>query len=142
MVTLVLVAGTGWLLWQAGTAIWDATSLAVRGEVVSARVVDVDLHTRLGMADDYLVVPGGDVAVPISTHSEDIPVGAVVDVVVDPDDPGRADLAGDGWPWLATLMPLFLAVVCGVTALLTLGFALGVPMPFEESGPERDAEET
>ncbi|MEJ2860373.1 hypothetical protein [Actinomycetospora flava] len=142
LVTLALVAGTVWLLWQAGTAVWDAGVLLVRGEVVSARVVEVDLHRKLGMADELLVVPaGGDVAAPISTHREDIPVGAVVDVVVDPDDPARADLASDGWPWLATTMPLFLAVVCGVTALLTLGFALGVPMPSEEDEPGRTPEE-
>jgi len=142
IVTLALVAGTVWLLWQAGTATWDAAVLAVRGEVVSAQVVEVDLHRKLGVADELVVVPaGGDVAAPITTHREDIPVGAVVDVVVDPDDPARADLASDGWPWLATTMPLFLAIVCGVTALLTLGFALGVPMPSEEDEPERTPED-
>ncbi|MFC5141313.1 hypothetical protein ACFPK1_23955 [Actinomycetospora rhizophila] len=137
VVTLALVAATLWLLWQAGTATWDAAVLAVRGEVVSARVVDAQLHTRLGMADDLVVVPAGsDVAATVSTHREDLGVGAVVDIVVDPQDPGRADLASDGWPWLATVMPLFLAFVCGVAALLTLGAALGLAPPEEPDAPE------
>lgn len=147
LATLGLLAGTGWLLWQAGTATWDAAVLAVRGEVVSARVVEVELHRRLGMADDLVVVPAGsDLGVPVVTHREDIPVGAVVDVVVDPGDPERADLASDGWPWLATLMPLFLAFVCGVTALLTLGAALGIateePGDTEPTEPTEDAGDT
>ncbi|MDD7938887.1 hypothetical protein PHK61_10705 [Actinomycetospora lutea] len=140
--TLGLVGLTLWLLWQAGTATWDAAVLALRGEVVSARVIDAQLHTKLGMADDLVVVPAGsDVAATVSTHREDLGVGAVVDVVVDPDDPTRADLASDGWPWLATVMPLFLAFVCGVSALLTLSAALGLPPPDETDGTDEPGED-
>ncbi|MEJ2890451.1 DUF3592 domain-containing protein [Actinomycetospora aeridis] len=127
VVTLGLVGLTLYLLWQGGSAIWDAAVLAARGETVSARVVEVDLNTKLGMPDELVVLPGGaTVPVEIATRREDIGVGAVVDVVVDPDAPDRAALASDGWPWLATLMPLFLAPWVALSALVTLGPALGV----------------
>lgn len=137
--TLGFVCGTVFLLWQGGSATWDALMLAVRGEVVSARVVDVDLHTRMGMADELSVVPAGaSEPVEISTRREDIPVGAVVDVVVDPSDPTRAALASDGWPWMATTMPFFLAPFAALLALLMLGFACGQPVYHRELDPGAD----
>ncbi|MDD7931588.1 DUF3592 domain-containing protein [Actinomycetospora straminea] len=134
--TLGFVCGTVFLLWQGGSATWDALMLAVRGEVVSARVVEVDLHTKMGMADELDVVPAGTtIPVEISTFREDIPVGAVVDVVVDPADPTRADLESDGWPWLATTMPFFIAPFAALLALLMLGFACGQPVYHRELDP-------
>lgn len=131
LLALVWIGLTVWLLVQFVATTWNAGVLLVRGEVVQATVVEVDLRTRFGREDELVVTTGPPHTgrAEIATYREDIPVGAVVPVVVDPDDTSRASLAEDGWPWYATLFPLFMAPLAALAALLTVGRAVGDPAP-------------
>jgi hypothetical protein len=124
VVGLLLLVGAVWAAVGAGSATWDAGVLLVRGETVPARVVAVDHHTRLGRMDDLVVdLPAPYAArAELATPREDLEPGAVVDTVVDPDDPTRAALDEDGWPWRTTL-PLLLVPLLAVAGLFGLGTA-------------------
>ena len=44
--------------------------------------------------------------VQVATPRKDLQVGDAVHAVVDPREPQRAALDGDGWPWRQVLIPL------------------------------------
>lgn len=136
---LAWFVATSWLVLQFVSTTWDAGVLLVRGEVVAATVVEVDLGTKLGQSDELVVTTGPPHSgrAEITTRREDIPVGAVVEVVVDPDDTSRASLAEDGWPWYATLFPLFLIPFTALAALLTGGRALVGSSPDDDGDAPR-----
>ncbi|MEU7814687.1 DUF3592 domain-containing protein [Pseudonocardia sp. NPDC049154] len=108
-VLLVRVAAlvmTGVVLQTAGSAAWNDHVLGMRGEPDRGTVVAVR-HTSPGRADRVEVDTarfGGTAWV--TTPRKDLDVGDTVDVVVDPRDPARAELAGDGWPWRQIVIPL------------------------------------
>jgi len=131
---------TIWLLVQFVGTTWDAGVLLVQGEVVTATVVETDLRTKWGREDTLVVTTGPPYTgrAEIATFREDIPVGAVVEVVVDPDDPSRASLAEDGWPWWTTLYPLFLLPFTALGALLGWAYALDPPRRDGGDGGEDD----
>jgi hypothetical protein len=141
LASLVCVGFTVYVLWQFASTTWDAAVLTHRGEVVAATVVEVDLNSRTGMPDELVVAsppPHEGVAI-IDTRREDLGVGAVVDVVVDPRDTSRAALAEDGWPWL-DLAILLMGVVTGpIFALVALGAALGLTSD-DEAGADADGD--
>lgn len=90
----------------AGVAAWDDHVLGLRGEPDRATVVAVR-HTPPGRADRAEVDTerfGGTAWV--TTPRKDLRTGETVDVIVDPRDPARAELAGDGWPWRQIVIPL------------------------------------
>ncbi|MGE0295374.1 MAG: hypothetical protein AB7R99_01660 [Pseudonocardia sp.] len=102
-------------LWLAGSATWDAAVLAVRGEPREGTVVAVT-HTSWARADRVEVaLPGGERAT-VHTPRKDLAAGTPVALVVDPDDGSRAALAGDGWPWRQTVLPLLAVPVALVFA--------------------------
>ena len=124
VVGLLLLLGAVWGGVNAGTATWDATTLLVRGETVSATVVAVEHRYKLGRMDDVVVAlppPHGGQA-ELATPREDLEPGAVVATVVDPADPSRAALEEDGWPWRTTL-PLLLTPLLALAGLFALGLA-------------------
>jgi hypothetical protein len=135
-VLLVRVVGlvlTAAVLQSAAVAAWDDHVLGARGEPDRATVVAVR-HTSPGRADKVEVVMarlGGTAWV--TTPRKDLEVGDAVDVVVDPSDPARAALAGDGWPWRQIVLPL--------TGLLLIAVLVGRYGRWREPEPPADTDE-
>ncbi|MCE0768646.1 hypothetical protein LWC35_37995 [Pseudonocardia kujensis] len=135
-VLLVRVAGlvlTAAVLQTAAAAAWDDHVLGVRGQLDRATVVAVR-HTAPGRADKVEVDTarfGGPVRV--ITPRKNLGVGEAVDVVVDPLDPARAALAGDGWPWRQIVLPL--------TGLLVVAVLVGRYGRWPEPEPPADTDE-
>ena len=109
LVRMAAFAFTVYLLQWAGSATWDAHLLRVRGEVRPATVVEVD-PTGWGKPERaWIAVAGADgtiVTARVTTSRKDLEAGRAVHAVVDPSDPQRAALAGEGWPWRQTVVPL------------------------------------
>jgi hypothetical protein len=95
------------LLQMSGSAAWDAHVLGLRGELRSATVVELT-RTSWGKADRATIaIAGAGPAVQVTTPRKDLDVGEAVEAIVDPQEPQRAALAGDGWPWRQVLLPLW-----------------------------------
>lgn len=127
---LAALGFAGWILVRGLDTSVDAAVLVVRGEVVAATVVDVDLDTKPGLPDELVVAlrpPYTGHAV-IDTRRHDIGVGQVVAVHVDPEDPTNATLVADGWPWSATVDLLFAPMAAlGGLALLARAASPATP---------------
>jgi hypothetical protein len=108
------------LLQMSGSAAWDAHMLGLRGELRPGTVLELT-RTSWGKADRAtLAIAGASSAVQVSTPRKDLDVGDAVEAIVDPQEPQRAALAGDGWPWRQVLLPL-----CGLPLVALLGRRYG-----------------
>jgi hypothetical protein len=118
LVRIAALAAAVLLLQMSGTAAWDAHVLDLRGELRPATVLDVTQTKWLMPYRVTLAVAGvgPSAAVQVETR-KDLDVGDRVEAIVDPQEPQRAALAGDGWPWGRVLGPLWgllLVAVFGV----------------------------
>jgi hypothetical protein len=119
------------LLYLSGSAAWDSHVLSVRGEPRRATVLPVD-RTSWARADAAGVTVEGlaaPVLTSVITPRKDLQAGDVVDVIVDPEDPRRGALAGDGWPWRQVLIPL-----CALPLVVLLGLRYGRLPPRRSAG--------
>ena len=105
LVRVTLLAVSAFVLQVSGSAAWDAHVLGMRGEQRQATVLEVTRTTWFRPDRATAAVPGAD-PVPVTTPRKDLDVGDRVEVIVDPREPQRAALAGDGWPWRQVLLPL------------------------------------
>lgn len=116
------IAAAAFLLQLSVSAAWDAHVLQLRGERRAATVVEVT-RTSWGKADRAVLAvagPGPSAPARVTTPRKDLEVGAVVEAIVDPREPHRAAIAGDGWPWRQVLIPL-----CGLPLAVLLGVRWG-----------------
>jgi hypothetical protein len=119
------------LLYLSGSAAWDSLALGVRGEPHRATVLHVD-RTSWARADGAEVAVegfGGPVVTSVTTPRKELQVGDGVEVIVDPENPKRAALAGDGWPWRQVLIPL-----CALPLIVLLGLRYGRLPPRRSAG--------
>ncbi len=120
LVRVAALAAAVLLLQMSGSAAWDAHVLAERGEVRPATILELT-RTSWGKADRATVaILGVGPAVRVTTPRKDLGVGDAAPVIVDPREPQRAALAGDGWPWRQVLVPL-----CGLPLVVLVGGRFG-----------------
>jgi hypothetical protein len=120
LVRIAALAAAVLLLQMSGSAAWDAHVLALRGEPRPATVLELT-RTSWGRADRVtLAISGVGPAVHVTTPRKDLDVGDAAPAILDPREPQRAALAGDGWPWRQVLVPL-----CGLPLIALLGARYG-----------------
>jgi hypothetical protein len=108
LVRVTILTAAAFILQLSGSAAWDAHVLAMRGEHRPATVLEVTRTTWFRPDRATVAVQGVDppAAALVTTQRKDLDVGDRVDAIVDPREPQRAALAGDGWPWRQALLPL------------------------------------
>jgi hypothetical protein len=108
LVRVTLLTAAVFVLQLSGSAAWDAHVLGMRGEHRPATVLEVTRTTWLRPDRATLAVSGVDLstAASVTTPRKDLEAGDRVEAIVDPREPQRAALAGDGWPWRHVLPPL------------------------------------
>jgi hypothetical protein len=105
LVRIAALTAAAFVLQLSGSAAWDAHVLGVRGEHRPATVLEVTRTAWLRSDHATVDLPGPEPAT-VTTPRKDLDVGDRVEVIVDPREPQRAALAGDGWPWRQALLPL------------------------------------
>jgi hypothetical protein len=108
LIRVTLLTAAAFVLQLSGSAAWDAHVLDMRGEHRPATVLEVTRTTWLRPDRATLIVSGVDpsTAPSVTTPRKDLDAGDRVEVIVDPREPQRVALAGDGWPWRQVLLPL------------------------------------